>query len=310
MDKVDEKIFCELDKNPRIPLSRLAKKLRISSQVADYRLKRLIKNSEILKLATIINLKSLGKEHYRIFCNFNQKKYLDSEIFSYLRNKKGVYWAASIGGKYDLLITLFVHDFQELDKFIDEFNNQFPGLIKDLKSCYVLEHSIYKHKYFSGDNSKISYGYNDKEFKLDKLDLHILSKMKDNCRLNSVELAKGNVSYRTIINRIKNLEKNKIILGYRLFIRSNDALPFIILFSFKDFSRKKEREMLDYLSLRKNVTQSVRMFGIWNLFIHVREKNNEGVQNLLIELRNKFDIIDNFEIIPIFEDISINLMPS
>jgi DNA-binding Lrp family transcriptional regulator len=63
------------------------------------------------------------------------------------------------------------------------------------------------------------------------------------------------------------------------------------------------------LASSKESTQVVRLFGIWNLFIHLRSENNEEVQKILIDLRDKFEIIDNYEIIPIFEDISINLMP-
>ncbi|MFH1308099.1 MAG: Lrp/AsnC family transcriptional regulator [archaeon] len=311
MNKTDEKLIAELDKNPRIAISRLARKLRISQQVADYRLKKLQKQEVISKLGAIINLKSLGLEHYRVFFSFNSRKeYSDEKIFSYLKNKKGVYWGARIGGRYDLHLALLVKDFQELDEFIDDFNSSFPGLIKDYTSCYSIEHIIFRHKYLSKDYSEISYGYNDRLKKTDKLDREILEKLKDNCRISSLELAKGkNISYKTIINRIKSLEKNKIILGYRLFIKSQEKKPFIILFSFKDYSKKEEKNLISYLSRTDSTTQLIRLFGSWNLFIHARIEDNEKLQKLIIDLRDKFEIIDNFEIIPVFEDIAINLFP-
>ena len=309
MDKIDLKLLTEIDINPKISLSKLGKKLKISQQVADYRIKKLIRNGTISKFGTIINLKSLRFEHYRVFFTFNQKKYSDKEIFRFLLNRKGVYWSSRIGGRYDLLVTLFVYDFEEYDKFIDDFNQTFPGLIKDFKGCYVLEHNIYKHKYLSKDDSKISYGYNDKTQKIDDLDFHILSKIKDNCRLSSIELIKGKITYKTILNRIKNLENKNIILGYRMFIKSEEMKPFIILFSYKDYTREQEKDLLKYLGQNSTVTQTLRMFGIWNLFIHVRDNNNENIQKLIIDLRDKFELIDNYEIIPIFEDIQINLFP-
>lgn len=311
MDKIDKKLFKELDINPKTPLSRLGRKLRISQQVANYRLKRLFKEKHITKLGTIINLKALRQEHYRVFFTFNSRKqYSDDRLFSYLKNKKGVYWAARIGGKYDLLIVLFVFDFEEFDKFIDDFNHNFPGLIKDYKSCYVLDHYIYRHKYFSKNYSRINYGYNDKIIDIDDLDYYILNKIKDDCRISSLDISRGkDVSYKTIINRIKSMEKNKVILGYRMFVKSKDYKPFIVLFSFKNYSRATEKKLLSYLKQNDNITQVVRLFGLWNLFIHVRIEDNEKLQNLIIVLRDKYDIIDNYEIIPVFEDVSINLLP-
>lgn len=311
MDRIDEKLLIELDKNPKISTSKLGKKLRISQQVASYRLKRLFDDKIITQLGTIINLKSLHQEHYRIFFTFNSKKqYKEQAIFDYLRNKNCVYWAARIGGKYDLLVVLFVFDFEQLDRFIDDFNKEFPGLIKDYKSCYALEHRLYKHKYLSKDYSLIKYGYNDEPVDIDELDHYILERIKDDCRLSSLKLAdKKDVSYKTIINRIKSLEKRKVILGYRVFIKSSQHNPFIVLLSFKDYSKNDENRLLAYLGAADNVTQLVRLFGLWNLFIHVRIDDNEQLQKFIIELRDKFSIIDDYEIIPVFEDIAINLFP-
>ncbi len=312
MDKIDQNLLIELDKNPKISMSKLAKRLRVSQQVADYRFKRLIFNKQISKLGAIINLKSLKLEHYRIFFTFNSTKgYSENGIFSYLKSKKEVYWSARTGGKYDLLVVLFVLDFEAFDSFIEDFNKSFPGLVKDYKACYVLEHYFYRHKYLSKDYSSIRYGCKEGIVEIDDLDRHILNKIKDDCRISSLELAKGMaVTYKTVLNRIKSLENKKAILGYRLFIKSEEVKPFIILFSFKDYTKEGERNLLSYLAGSPAITQVLRQFGIWNLFVHVRVKDNLELQNLVIDLRNRFHIIDDYEIIPIFQDISINLFPA
>jgi len=314
MDQLDTKIVAELDKNPRLPLSQLAKKARLSQQVTDYRVKRMLNEGLILKFTPIINLKSLGLEHYRIFFTFNAKKGITNEtIFSYLQDKKGIYWTARIGGKYDLIVVLWVKDFAHFDTFIDEFNNHFPGLIKDYKSCYAIDHQIHKHKFISKDYTTISYGYDEPLVDLDDLDHYILQAIKDNCRKSALEISRGkDISYKTIINRIKNLEEKRVILGYRMFLRSIEEVQqraYIVLFSFKNYRKNIEQDLLGYVQRLDSVTQTIRLFGIWNLFIHVRVENNEKLQNIVIEIRDKFEIIDEYEIIPVFEDIAINLMP-
>lgn len=311
MDKIDQKLLAELDINLKIPLSILARKIRISQQHADYRIKRLIKEGFITKFGTIINLKSLGLEHYRIFFNFNyNSKYSNKEILEFLKNQKGVYWAARTGGKFDLHIVLFVRDFEEFDNFIDYFNQTFPNLINDYKACYVLEHEILKHKFFSKNYQIIKYGYNEKLEKIDELDKKILNEIKDNCRLSALEISKDKqTSYKTIINRIKNLEKRKIILGYRIFIKSKEKNPYLILISFRNYNKLEEKKLLSYLESNNLTTQFLRMFGQWQLYIHARAENPEKIQEMIIEIKNKYQIIESFEIIPIFEDISINLYP-
>ncbi|MBT7902972.1 Lrp/AsnC family transcriptional regulator [Candidatus Woesearchaeota archaeon] len=309
MDKINQKIIQELDKNPKVPLTKLSKKLRISQQVADYRIKRMIESGQIKKFGTIINLNSLKQEHYRIFFTFSNK-YSNKEIFSYLKKQKGIYWTARVGGRYDLLIVLFVFNFQIHDSFIDALNTKFPGLIKEYSSNYGTDYFLYKHKYFNKDDVIIHYSCNDQRIDVDKLDLEIIKEIKDNCRMSSVELGKKYaVSYKTILNRIKSLEQKKIILGYRLFLESPKLKSFTVLFSFQNYSRSEEKSLINYIAQIPTITQAIKLYGQWGLNLQIKANNNEELQNILIDLKNKFSILNSHEIIPIFEDIEINLCP-
>lgn len=311
MDKIDEKILKVLDAQPRIPVSSLARKVRISQQVADYRIKRLTTTGMITTMGTIINLKALGLEQYRIFFTFNARKEIKIRtVFDYLRQRRGIYWAARVGGRYDLLVVLFVKDFAEFDEFIDSFNSTFTGLIKDYKGCYGLDHVLYRHKFISDTEGVMKYGYNDVRVSIDVIDIRILGEMKSNCRAHLLELgASAGVSYKTIGHRIKKLEEKNVILGYRIFIRSTERAPFVVLFSFKNYSRSEEKRLLGFLGRDIGITQVVRLFGVWNLFVHVRMENLERLQEFIITVRDVFTIIDEYEIIPVFEDIAINLFP-
>lgn len=308
MDAKDRRLLAELDRNPRLPLTALARRLRVSPQVADYRLRRL-RSGVIAKLGPVLNFRALALEHYRVFVQYNAKKGVtDRDIFAYLQGRPEVYWAGRIGGKYDLVIVLFVFDFAAFDWFIDAFNARFPGLIKDYKACYGLEHRTFRHKYLHGDHGSLSYGYKDAPAALDELDRRILAAYKDDCRRSALEVGRNmGVSYKTVQARLRALEQRRVILGYRLFLKKSEEQPFIVLFSYKDYAAKAEARLLAYLGAHARVTQTVRLFGLWNLFVHVRLQSNEELQRLIIELRDAFPIIDEFEVIPVFEDIAINL---
>jgi Lrp/AsnC family transcriptional regulator, leucine-responsive regulatory protein len=309
MDKIDLKIFKELDTNPKIYLTKLAKKCRISQQVADYRLKRMLGTEVIQKFGTIINLKTLGLEQYQIFFTLNSK-YKHEDVFSYLKKEKGVYWAARTGGRYDLMIVLFVKDFARHDAFIDSFNKQFPNIVKEYSSNYATKQELFKHKYLNEDYTSFVSTCSDAIQEIDEMDNFVLSKIKNNCRISSVEIAsKLKISYKTILNRIKLLEEKKIIQGYRLFVKSVNNKPFGVLVSFQNYSKEQEKKLSNYLSQLKSVTQIVNLYGQWSMFLHIRVKDHEELQGVLIDLRDKFSIIDSTETIPIFEDIEINLYP-
>lgn len=310
-DKIDEKLTTLLDNNPIMPVSKIAQKLRISQQLAHFRIRRLTDNGIITKFGTIINLKALGMEHYRIFYSFHaHDRALNPEIFEYLKKHDGVYWAGRIGGRYDLTVTLFVRDFEQFDIFIDKFNKRFPGLVKNHVSCYGIQHNICKHKYLGEGREILSYGYNDAPQKTDSLDMHILQSIKDNARISALEISgKRSVSYKTIINRIKTMKSNRIILGYRIFMNDKIKQPAMLLISFRNYSLQTEKELINYLHEKNEVTQTVRLYGAWNLLIHLRIKNSEELQQFIIGIRDRFNIVDDYEIIPVFEDISINLCP-
>ncbi|MBD3318955.1 winged helix-turn-helix transcriptional regulator [Candidatus Woesearchaeota archaeon] len=94
-DKKDCKIISELDANPKISISSLAKHVRLSQQVTDYRFKRLQQKNVITSCSAIINPAMMGCEQYRLFF---QLETLDdkekSRILRYLNKHPHVYWAA------------------------------------------------------------------------------------------------------------------------------------------------------------------------------------------------------------------------
>jgi len=313
MDAKDKKILIELDKDPRMATSKLAKKVRISQQVADYRIKRLREEGIISKFGTIIDLYRLNIQQYRVFLRFkgigDEKK---KEIFKYLKQHNNVYWAARIGGRFDLLIVAGVQDYPHFEEFIDQLYKAFPQCFSDYRANYVLKHELYQHKYWAkhAPANFFSYGTGVEVAKLDELDWRILQVLKDDCRTPALQLGqKFKTTYKTIQNRIKKLRDQQVIIGERLFISDKNTERFIVLLSYNEFSANRKKKLFAEFQQRPEITQALHMFGTWPVFLHVRTKNIEELQSLLIQLRERHSIIEEHEAIPIFEDIQINLLP-
>lgn len=316
LDVKDTKILQELDLNPKIRTSQLAKKVRLSQQVVDYRIKKLEERGIITHFGTIFNLSKIGYEQYRILFQFGNINEEDKhKIIDYLKEHNKVYWAAIIGSKWDLLVVVFVKNYGDFENFLDELFNKFPNALKDYEALNSLYHEFYNHKFLHKDNSfsVIKIDLVSKELtKLDKVDLCILDQIKTNSRLSSLEVSKKcNVSYKTVQNRIKSLEKENLICGYRTFMKSEkyDYKAYLLLISFYSYGRDIEKKLLGYARSNEFITQATKLFGRWSLLFHIRIKNERELQNLIIGIRNKYSIIGDYEIIPIFEDISIDHFP-
>lgn len=313
MNKKDQKILQNLDLNPKITTSKIGKNTRLSQQVVDYRIKKL---KEITQFGTIINTSKLGYEQYRILfqlSNIEEKE--NNQILNYLKNHKKVYWAAIVGSKWDLFITILVKNYEEFEKFLDELFNKFPKALKDYEALYTTYHEFYKHKFLHNnllEPIRINLGNPGKIIELDNIDQKILKEIKTNCRLSSLEISKKcKVNYKTIQNRIKNLEKNNIINGYRIFLKSEEFgyKAYLLLISFGNYGRDIEKKLFAFSKTNNKITQAIKLFGKWSLLLHLRVKDQKELQKLIIEIRNKYPIIGDYEIIPIFKDISIDTFP-
>ena len=80
----DRKILAELEQNSRQSFSEIAKKLRTSKEVINYRVKKLVNDGIITRFFTEINLHQLGLQVYKIYFQFqNVTDAREEEMYQY-----------------------------------------------------------------------------------------------------------------------------------------------------------------------------------------------------------------------------------
>lgn len=312
IDAKDLKIVQQLDLNPRISESKLGKLTRLSQQVVSYRIKRLKEEKIISQFGTIVNLMRLGYKQYQVLLELgNVKDSEKEELMNYLQNNHKIFWVALVGGKWDLFLIVHVRDYDEFDKLIDTLFDKFKKTIKDYESLFVIRQELYNHKFLHNTANvnliKLKHKTYDDRIILDETDMKLLDIFRSNCRLSSLEIAnKCSVSYKTIQNRIKNLEKNSVIAGYRVFMPSKIGYnAFLVLISFQSYGREEEKRMINYSRQNKFITQLWKTFGRWSIMLHVRSKTNEDLQDFIKSIKNEFPSIGSYEIIPVFRAVSL-----
>lgn len=323
IDNFDLKLINELEQDSRRALSKIAKKLRTSQQVISYRIKSLEERGIVGGYYSIINIEKLDYTIYRTLIrlsNITDKKY--KEIINCLMKHENVLWLVECGGKWDLLVNFTAKNIMQYSELMRNLKNKFPAQIQNYDVFTIIEVIYFGRGYFINKNREINKIYSvgirkkdkiESQKELDEIDLKILSIISEKARINSVDIADNiKISPNTVILRIKELQKNGIILGYKPLIHL-DKTPYKgykILIKFQNITEKKEKELIEYVRKNVNIVGVIRIVGAWDLEIEFEVENNEQMIKITRDIRDKFkDIIKEFEILPLYHEYRYNFFP-
>jgi Lrp/AsnC family transcriptional regulator for asnA, asnC and gidA len=146
---------------------------------------------------------------------------------------------------------------------------------------------------------EMTFGEELEEIKLKKIDMEILRYLANNARIKLIDLAKKlNVSITVIRYRLRQLEKNKVILGYKYALNPKllgyeTCKAFI---SFKEITDEKRKILINYCKLNPNVINIVLTTGSWDMEIEFEAKNFEEYYRIMNDIQEKHnDIIKSYE---------------
>src|SRR3989344_1977077 len=188
----DKKILAELEQNSRQSFSSIAKKLKTSKEVINYRVKNLVKQGIITRFFTEINLHKLGMQVYKVYFQFqNVSENKEQEMYDYFTKTLKIPWVVSCSGKYDMIISFGARDINHFNEYITKIMNKFSKYILNREISTTLLFTTYDRKWIdSGVKIKCTgVGGEIIDIKLDKKDMKILANLSDNSRVSIIELA-------------------------------------------------------------------------------------------------------------------------
>jgi DNA-binding Lrp family transcriptional regulator len=307
LDKIERKILFELDKNCRISDTQLAKKVGRSREAIKYRIKQLVDKGVIEKFITSINHAKIGITYYKIFLQLENIPEEKEKLFSFVGNHPKIPWHGICSRVWDYIIGISAESAIEFDKIKNEIFTKFKHLIIKKEIGIMIETKQYVKKYLTGDVYEVkSFAGEISNNKIDELDQRILSVLANNARIPIVQLSREvNSSVKIISNKIRNLEKLGIIIGYRISIDINKlGLEFFkIILYFRSISPEEEKKLLEYI---KNLSQSiyfVKMIAPWDAELELIVNNYHELNNIIDDLRKEFhEIIRNHETVIIHKE--------
>ncbi len=308
----DLRIMRELDKNPDITTSQLAKKALVSQQVADYRLKNLLKNKVIVSITPMIDFCKLGYTLFRILIRFKSiSKEKKKEFEEFVFENYKCFFIGALGGKWDCYFDLFAVSSLEFQINLTEIISKFPE-IQDYETLTITRIHVFNYKYILPESSASEFIFQEiGNEKIDEKDKKILEIIKSDSRMPYLRVAsKVRLTRNAVKERIKKLQKFGVIAKNRIILNPNmlGRESYKILFKLKASEREKQK-LIENVKFNRNVIYALELMGSYQLDLEIEIENREKLQEFLIDLRNNFAIIQDYEITSLFYDSGIDFFP-
>lgn len=303
LDLKDRKILYELDTNSRQSFHEIAKKVGLSKDSVIYRIRKLQEAGIIKQFHTVIDVGKLGFISFRLYLKLqNTTPGKEQEIIEFLKNQKTVTWIVSIDGEYDLGMWILTKSIKEINKLWKELLNNFRDYIEKKWLTIFTKVSYFPRTYIleqKKNREEFVFITEPEEIKLDNIDIQLLRLLAPNSRISILELSeKLKITPKTVTSRIKQLEKKKVIIGYRTMfdLEKFGYQYFKVHFNLHNLTEEKEKQFRAYLRQHPNVTYDNEVLGGDDIEIEVQLQTIQDLRNLIEEIKKQFaDIIRNYK---------------
>ncbi len=328
LDLKDKKILYELDLNSRATLNEIAKKVGLSKQVVDYRLKNLIKEEVIKQFYTVVNFSKLGYTQYKFylkFQNINVEK--EKEVIAYWIQNKNSVWVALCRGRWDLVVSILAKDINDFGEILSNFINKYGIFVLEKDILITQISPIFTKAYlteskdaqkqasgtaFSG-KKKFVYGGEIEHYELDNINEKILRLLSINARLTILEIMDKLSLTRDVINyRMKKLTKDNILSQYRISVNLDKISHklYKIILRLHSLTLEKEKKLMTYIASHPHGMQYLKLVGSWDVELEFEVQDDEQLHEILLEIRNKFsEIIRDYDTLLIHQEHKLNYYP-
>ena len=222
----------------------------------------------------------------------------EDEFIEFLKNYENIWTIARLHGKWDFAFFIGVKNIRELHETWDKLTLKFKSKIKEYDIAVYAPIINHNRTFFTDKKlDKIDRIYGDgNKLEYDEIDLKIIKEYSTNVRTAYIDIAKKlDLSINTIINRIKILEKKKIICGYKLDINLEPLGYEGYRVDLHLNSKEKIRSLREYCKQSRNIYQIMDTIGGADFEMSVIVKDFYDLLRLMKDMQMKFPEIDYYE---------------
>ena len=300
----DRKILYELDLNCRQSNTQIGKKVGLSRQVVEYRIKKMEDEGVIQNYYTVIDTYKLGYTFYRYYINLqsiSRKK--KQEIIDHFVNYKKISTVATARGIYDLIVVFWVDDIAEFYDFwkktLEQYGNQFSERIFSL----YIHGRGYPNSFLIYEESDVieplrvdSFGVT-KRINIDEVDYRLLNEMALKARIPLVDLAEVlGCSSQNVMYRMDKLQKNGLIQSFRTAVNLQELgfKQFKVNIQLRDFS--KRMHIIKHLENSPLLYYFSASLGLCDLELELIVRDANHLLDIMDNISDEFpDAIRNYD---------------
>ncbi len=304
IDLKDKKILSMLSGNSRLPLNTIAKKVRLSRDAVDYRIKRLVKEGVIMLFFPIVNLEKLGYTTYHIFFLVDEmEKKQQEELLFFLKHHPNVKNIIEYSDRWDYEVVVVARNVREFDDIVQQITSKFPQLIfeKEKMEAITGYNSIHlPMKFYEQSGHKYEEPeIQDKDVKLDDIDFKILEILCENCRTHSVKIAeKVDLTADAVNYRIKKMVDGNVIRRFTILVNLS-ALNFhwyTFTLAMKTFTNEYDSKFKQFVITHPYILRAVKTLGVWDFLLYIVADNPRHFHHTVKEIKTHFsEIIRNHQ---------------
>lgn len=314
LDKKEQRILYALEKNGRATVSELAKTAGISKQLASYKLKHLEKERIILGYHAIIDTARLGYTSYRVYVKLKNCTYKErTRALKEISMIPEITHCVTLDHVWDGGLLIMVKNsrkFHEAWRTLMRFRN----IIAEYDLCIYEPIWYFTRSFLDPDNKEeqeIRKIGEHNEVPHDQLDLDILKKIAPNVRRSLSKVAQEiGKPLQTIINRLREMERNGIIQGYRP-VLNWQALGYeyrTAKMKLKSYDRINEMEQ--YATQIPFIFQIDKTAGNYDFELELYTRNLEHFKEIIDDFTTHFQEVESFDHFTVDQTFKEEYIPS
>lgn len=299
VDNKDKEILRLLNENARLTSKSIGASTNISREVADYRIKRLMKSGLIARYITIVSDKKLGYESYVLLLQLQSYTAEEEQrIIKFLNEHANTKWVLKCSGDWDIQTTIVAKNRTQLAVIIDEIDN-FCGktlrgydlalvinLMVPENLAFMLPRQVKKlgSKDFPTIEKDESYDLAD----IDEKDRKLLKSLATDARAPIVKVSQQiGLSADATNLRMKRLVKTGVIKKFQTVVDLStlNYLLYSVFLKVNNYSAKRESQIRTFFYSLPNITFAERIIGKWDIRLQISCATPQEFETILQKIR-------------------------
>ncbi|MFH1026151.1 MAG: Lrp/AsnC family transcriptional regulator, partial [Nitrospirota bacterium] len=304
--------------NARVKIKELSVLLKKSSQRLKYSMANLDKEALVSNPHCIFDYSYFGLILFRVYFKGGYISEKDKvSIISQLSENPYVVSLYELSGEFDLAVELESPNPSKFNKELKKVANLIPTLNNYKILLNVVTH-IYPRLYlptqeFLNLSHEIIVGGDRAVESFSPSELTVLKNLLANPKIRLTALAKQcDMNIKTSISILKNLQKRKIIKGFRYLVNTNKLgiFKFRLFLKLHNLSQDSEQHLMNFLLRTEEIIQVSKTVGDWDIEVDIESFDKTRIRFLIIQLREEFrDLIETFNIIEFYQYYQKTYLP-